>query len=77
MSREIEINNIDVDPFVEIECPYCYNIRNMDGGYFNVEAGECTVYCPTCGNPIILKIFIPRRYIENLGLESKHLPVEE
>ena len=76
MSKNIE-SGIIVDPFVEIECPYCYNVRNMDGGVFDVESGKCVVYCPTCNHPIILKMFIPKGNVSGLGMDSGHLPTED
>ena len=76
MSKRIN-EEFEVEPFIDMECPYCYNFRSVDAPGFDVDTGQVMIFCDHCHNPIILKMFIPRGYVGNLGMDSGHLPIEE
>lgn len=67
----------DEDYIVRIECPYCYNFRDLVADIIYVSDKRIQLNCDVCHNPIYLEIVIPKMWSDRLGMNSDHLRIED
>jgi hypothetical protein len=76
----MKINNeIEINSFVTIECPFCYNVREIENiDDFRMDNNwRINIYCDYCHNSMYLEMSVSKYNINNLGLDSGNLRVSE
>lgn len=76
----MKINNeIEINSFVVIECPYCCNVREIkDVDDFRLSTyGRVVIFCDMCHNSLYLEMVIPKFNVGCLSYGNENLRVDD
>lgn len=69
---------VEVEPFITFQCPYCYNVveADIDTIYVGDDNSE-TVYCSVCKRPVIFEMVVSSYHKDELGMDSEGVRIRD